>query len=181
MKLASAPKLGKNQPAHNGIAAWQAGREFLGEPTGPPGSVLYVSETPLGLLRSWLERYGCPPNAPILAGGSEEVDVIAESARKHRPDLVIIDSLTDLHAASDGGNIWNAGDVRKLVQPLRALGCAVILVHHTRKSDGASRDSGDFEAAPDMNVSFDPGFPYGERHPPPRRPPAALLRAMERT
>ena len=93
--------------------------------------------------------------------------MIAAAAREHRPDLVIIDSITDLHAASDGGNIWNAGDVRKLIQPLRELGCAVILVHHVRKSDGASRDSGDLEAAPDVNISFDPGFKYGGDTPPP--------------
>ena len=166
-KISAAPKLGKTSLIANGIAAWQAGRAFLDEAAGPPGSVLYVSETPLGVLRSWLERYGCPPDAPILAGGSARVDAIAETARKHRPDLVIIDSLTDLHAASDGGNLWNAGDVRKLIQPLRALGCAVVLVHHVRKSDGASRDSGDLEAAPDMNISFDPGFAFGADDPPP--------------
>ena len=170
-KISAAPKLGKTSLIANGIAAWQAGRAFLGEQTGPPGSVLYVSETPLGLLRSWLERYGCPPDAPILAGGSAGVDAIEEAAREHRPDLVIIDSLTDLHAASDGGNLWNAGDVRKLIQPLRALGCAVVVVHHVRKSDGASRDSGDLEAAPDMNIAFDPGYLFGADDPPrgPRR------------
>ena len=166
-KISAAPKLGKTSLIANGIAAWQAGRAFLGEQTGPAGSVLYVSETPLGVLRSWLERYGCPPDAPILAGGSAGVDAIAEAAREHRPDLVIIDSLTDLHAASDSGSLWNAGDVRKLIQPLRALGCAVVLVHHVRKSDGASRDSGDLEAAPDMNISFDPGFSFGADDPPP--------------
>ena len=166
-KISAAPKLGKTSLIANGIAAWQAGRAFLDEPAGPPGSVLYVSETPLGLLRSWLERYGCPPDAPILAGGSAGVDAIEEAAREHRPDLVIIDSLTDLHAASDGGNLWNAGDVRKLIQPLRALGCAVVVVHHVRKSDGASRDSGDLEAAPDMNIAFDPGYSFGADDPPP--------------
>ena len=166
-KISAAPKLGKTSLLANGIAAWQAGRAFLGEAAGPPGSVLYVSETPLGLLRSWLERYGCPSDAPILAGDSAGVDAIAEAAREHQPDLVIIDSLTDLHAASDGGNLWNAGDVRKLIQPLRALGCAVVLVHHVRKSDGAARDSGDLEAAPDMNIAFDPGYSFGADDPPP--------------
>ena len=166
-KISAAPKLGKTSLLANGIAAWQAGRTFLDEAVGPPGSVLYVSETPLGLLRSWLERYGCPSDAPILAGDSAGVDAIAEAAREHRPDLVIIDSLTDLHAASNGGNLWNAGDVRKLIQPLRALGCAVVLVHHVRKSDGASRDSGDLEAAPDMNIAFDPGYSFGADDPPP--------------
>ena len=166
-KISSAPKLGKTSLLTNGIAAWQAGREFLGEPTGPPGTVLYVSETGIGVLRAWFEQYGCPTDSPILAGGAAAVETIAKSAREHKPDLVVIDSITDLHAASDGGNIWNAGDVRKLIQPLRELGCAVILVHHVRKSDGASRDSGDLEAAPDVNISFDPGFKYGGDTPPP--------------
>ena len=166
-KIAAAPKLGKTSLLINGISAWQEGREFLGEQTGPKGSVLYVSETGPPVLRAWLEQYGCPPGAPIIAGGAAAVDTIAEAARKHKPDLVVVDSITDLHAASDGGNIWNAGDVRKLLQPLRELECAVILVHHVRKSDGKSRDSGDFEAAPDMNVSFDPGSSYGGDVPPP--------------
>ena len=166
-KIAAAPKLGKTSLITNGIAAWQAGQTFLGEQTGPPGSVLYVSETGPAVLRSWFEQYGCPTDAPIIVGGASAVDTIAKSAREHKPDLVVIDSLTDLHAASDGGNLWNAGDVRKLLQPLRELECAVILVHHVRKSDGKSRDSGDFEAAPDMNVTFDPGFDYGGNVPPP--------------
>ena len=166
-KIAAAPKLGKTSLLINGISAWQEGREFLGEQTGPKGSVLYVSETGPPVLRAWLEQYGCPPGSPIIAGGAAPVDDIAEAARKHKPDLVVVDSITDLHAASDGGNIWNAGDVRKLLQPLRELGCAVILVHHVRKSDGRSRDSGDFEASPDMNVSFDPGYKFGGETPPP--------------
>ena len=166
-KISAAPKLGKTSLITNGIAAWQAGQTFLGEQTGPPGSVLYVSETGPAVLRSWFEQYGCPATAPIIVGGAAKVETIAKSAREHKPDLVVIDSLTDLHAASDGGNIWNAGDVRKLIQPLRELGCAVILVHHVRKADGASRDSGDLEAAPDVNISFDPGFKYGGDTPPP--------------
>ena len=167
-KIAAAPKLGKTSLLINGISAWQEGREFLGEPTGPKGSVLYVSETGPPVLRAWLEQYGCPTDAPIIAGGAAKVDDIAEAARKHKPDLVVIDSVTDLHAATDASkNMWNAGDVRKLLQPLRELECAVILVHHVRKSDGKPRDSGDFEAAPDMNVSFDPGSSYGGGVPPP--------------
>ena len=166
-KIAAAPKLGKTSLLTNGIAAWQDGREFLGEQTGPPGSVLYVSETGIGVLRAWFEHYGCPTDAPIIVGGCIDVETIAAAARKHEPELVVIDSLTDLHAASDGGNLWNAGDCRKLLQPLRALGCAVVLVHHVRKSDGVSRDSGDLEAAPDMNITFDPGFAFGGPNPPP--------------
>ena len=166
-KISSAPKLGKTSLLTNGIAAWQAGRKFLGEPTGPPGTVLYMSETGIGVLRAWFEQYGCPTDSPIIAGAAAKVETIAKSAREHKPDLVVIDSITDLHAASDAGNLWNAGDVRKLIQPLRELGCAVILVHHVRKSDGASRDSGDLEAAPDVNISFDPGFKYGGDTPPP--------------
>ena len=166
--LSGAESSGRRQLITNGIAAWQAGQTFLGEQTGPPGSVLYVSETGCGTLRAWLEQYGCPTDAPIVVGGAAKVDDIAEAARKHKPDLVVIDSVTDLHAATDASkNIWNAGDVRKLLQPLRELECAVILVHHVRKSDGKSRDSGDFEAAPDMNVSFDPGHSYGGDVPPP--------------
>ena len=114
-----------------------------------------------------LSNTGARLTRPLIVGGAAAVETIATSAREHKPDLVVIDSLTDLHAASDGGNLWNAGDVRKLLQPLRELECAVILVHHVRKSDGKSRDSGDFEAAPDMNVTFDPGFDYGGNVPPP--------------
>ena len=165
-KISAAPKLGKTSLITNGIAAWQAGQTFLGEQTGPPGSVLYVSETGPAVLRAWFQQYGCPTDAPIIVGGAAAVETIATSAREHKPDLVVIDSLTDLHAASDGGNLWNAGDVRKLLQPLRELECAVVLVHHVRKSDGKSRDSGDFEAAPDMNIYFDPGFDFGGNYPP---------------
>ena len=167
-KISAAAKLGKTSLITCGIAAWQAGREFLGEPTGPKGRVLYVSETGIETLRAWLELYGCPVGAPIDVGGAASVDTIAASARKHKPDLVVVDSITDLCAATEAsGSMWNAGDVRKLLQPLRELGCAVILVHHVRKSDGAARDSGDFEAAPDMNVMFDPGMPFGGDTPAP--------------
>ena len=169
--ICSAPKLGKTSLIANGIAAWQAARPFLGEDCGPPGSVLYISETPLGLLRSWLTRYGCPTGSPIIAGGVATSSTIAVEAAAHIPDLVVIDSVTDLFAASGAGNLWNAGDVRKLIQPLRALGCAVVLVHHVRKSDGMARDSSDLTALTDQNVTFDPGYSFGGGDPPhgPRR------------
>ena len=169
--ICSAPKLGKTSLIANGIAAWQAARPFLGEDCGPPGSVLYVSETPLGLLQSWLTRYGCPTGAPIIAGGVATSSTIAVEAAAQIPDLVVIDSVTDLFAASGAGNLWNAGDVRKLIQPLRALGCAVVLVHHVRKSDGMARDSSDLTALTDQNVTFDPGYSFGGGDPPhgPRR------------
>ena len=169
--ICSAPKLGKTSLIANGIAAWQAARPFLGESCGPPGSVLYVSETPVGLLQSWLTRYGCPAGAPIIAGGVTTSSTIAVEAAAHIPDVVVIDSVTDLFAASGAGNLWNAGDVRKLIQPLRALGCAVVLVHHVRKSDGTARDSSDLTALTDQNVTFDPGYAFGGGDPPngPRR------------
>lgn len=164
--ICSAPKLGKTSLIANGIAAWQAARPFLGESCGPQGSVLYISETPVGLLRSWLTRYGCPAGAPIIAGGVATSSTIAGEAAAHLPDVVVIDSVTDLFAASGAGNLWNAGDVRKLIQPLRALGCAVVLVHHVRKSDGTARDSSDLTALTDQNVTFDPGYAFGGGDPP---------------
>ena len=177
-KITAAAKVGKTSLLTDGIAAWQAQRDFLGEPTGPAGSVLYVSEMPLGILRAWLTRYGCPTDAPILAGATASTEAILTAAAASKPSLVVIDSLTDLFAASDGGTLWNAGDARTLTQPLRALGCAVILVHHVKKSDGQSRDSGDLQASPDMNITFDPGYAFGGDFPPPgpRRPP--ILRAV---
>ena len=169
--ITSAPKLGKTSLIANGIAAWHDGRDFLGEPCGPQGPVLYVSETPVGLLRSWLTRYGCPDDAAIDAGGVRRSSTIVLAAAENVPDLIVIDSITDLFSASGAGNLWNAGDVRKLIQPLRELGCAVVLVHHVRKSDGAARDSSDLTALTDMNVSFDPGYAFGGGDPPsgPRR------------
>ena len=166
--LTGAPKIGKTALLANAISAWQGGRTFLGESSGPTGrGVLYCSEMPVAILRSWLERYGCPTtNAPVIAGGSAAIDAIVEEARKRRPELLVIDSLTDLHAASGVGNLWNAGDVRKLLQPLRALDCAIILTHHVRKSDGASRDSGDVAAFADMNVALDPASRSGPTPPP---------------
>ena len=169
-KITSAPKLGKTSLVACGIAGLARGprvswRAF----TGPPGRVLYVSETPVGVLRAWITRYGCPGDAPIIAGGSASVGRSRNTRpREHQPDLVIIDSLTDLHAASDSGNLWKRRR-RAQVAANRSglLGCAVVLIHHVRKSDGASRDSGDLEAAPDMNVKFDPGFSFGGDDPPP--------------
>ena len=165
--ISSAPKLGKTSLIANGIAAWLGGRDFLGEPCGPSGRVLYVSETPVGLLQSWLTRYGCPADAPIVAGGVARSATIVLAAGEAAPDLIVIDSITDLFSASAGGSMWNAGDVRRLIQPLRALGCAVVLVHHVRKSDGMARDSSDLTALTDQNVTFDPGYAFGGGDPPP--------------
>ena len=175
-KISAAPKLGKTSLLANGIAAWQAGRTFLDEAVGPPGSVLYVSETP----------------SACFARGSSDMGVrlthlfsrvtLRGWMRLRRPRVSIgPTSSSSTHSPismrpANGGNLWNAGDVRKLIQPLRALGCAVVLVHHVRKSDGASRDSGDLEAAPDMNIAFDPGYSFGADDPPPGPRRLRLLR-----
>ena len=170
--LASAPKLGKTSLLASGISAWMAQRPFLGEQPGEVGTCLYVSEMAVAVLRAWLERYGCPQDAPIFAASSLSVDAIVAEALKRRPKLIVVDSLTDVAAASGSANLWSAGEVRRLLAPLRTLGdCAISVVHHVRKSDGAGRDSGDVAAFVDQNISFDPGFPFGADAPPagPRR------------
>ena len=70
----------------------------------------------------------------------------------------MIDSLTAL-AVADGGdvNLWQATDVRRLIDGVRSSGAAVLLVHHTRKNDGTMRDSGDVAAAADVVIEFDAG------------------------
>ena len=125
--------------------------------------------------------YGCPDDAPIDAGGVTTCATIAAAAGAQPPDLVVIDSVTDLFAASGPGNMWNAGDVRKLIQPLRALGCGVVLVHHVRKSDGSARDSSDLTALTDQNVTFDPGYFVWRGRPSTWAAAPGLFRPMART
>lgn len=172
--LSGGPGTGKTSAIVQAIAHWQAGKDFIGERCGPDGGVVYMSEMLPAALHGELERWGCPVGADIRARQSATVDAICAAARKYRPALVVVDSVTAAFAASGGGDLWRADSVRSTFQPLAdlagELGAAVLLVHHVRKSDGAARDSGDLLAFADVCATFEArGGAWGNPEPGDRR------------
>ena len=165
--ITSAPKSGKTTLIADGLSRLFTGEAWLSERCEGDRSlpILIWQEMPIGILRAWVRRHGVARDAPIYAAPMETVEQVLETVEKLKPQAIVIDSLTDLSAASDAGDMWRGSDMRKLIKGLRSSGCAALIVHHVRKSDGAARDSSDITAAVDMIVSFDGGARSGEAPP----------------
>jgi hypothetical protein len=71
-----------------------------------------------------------------------------------RPDLIVIDSLRQAHLGDESSS-QEMAVVMSQARQLAGYGGAVIVVHHTRKNDGAMRGSTEIEAAADAIVDVD--------------------------
>ena len=165
--ITSAPKSGKTTLIADGLSRLYTGEAWLSERCEGDRQrpILVWQEMPIGILRAWVRRHGVDREAPIYAAPMETVDQVLATVEKLRPQAIVIDSLTDLSAASDAGDMWRGADMRRLINGLRSTGCGALVVHHVRKSDGAARDSSDIPAAVDIIVAFDGGQRSGEAPP----------------
>jgi hypothetical protein len=83
-----------------------------------------------------------PPGSVEPTSAMDELETLA---REHRPDLVVLDPLAELHSAPENDN----GAVHAVMAGLRGFAadhqCAVLLLHHTRK--GIAGGAGDPDIA----------------------------------
>lgn len=156
--VAGAPKAGKSQfMLAFGVAATYAG-VFLGQPVEKPLRVMWVqAEIHIAFVHERIARLTRHLDGEarelvrrnLLVTGRVDLDLtndndfalISMAIEDKRPDLVIFDPVINFSSADENDN----GEVRTLLRRIDMLGekfgCAMALVHHTRKNVAA----GDFE------------------------------------
>ena len=172
--IEAGPKWGKTTLLADVLACVYARGEWLDETCGTPGPILYMTEMDPGFLRAWIEGFlpdDCRPAihvAPIC-----KLSELGAAVKEVEPCGVIVDSFIDAFTHDPGkasADEWKASNVRAWHSRLKAVAPASIMTQHTRKSDGAGRDSGDLHAAVDMIIRMkdEDGKAYYDE------PPAAM-------
>jgi hypothetical protein len=168
--LTAREKAGKGLLALDLCAAVAAGEPFLGRPTKQGTAVYCAAEEHLSLLRDRLaSRFGDPaawPDLPMgvlsLAGDTEdrlrledpaEFARLAATVRELRPSVLVLDTLRELHGASED----RSDEMGPLLRPLRQLahqsGAALVVNHHQNKGQ-EFRGSTAIRAAFDQEWAF---------------------------
>ncbi|HUG02586.1 MAG TPA: AAA family ATPase [Longimicrobiales bacterium] len=155
-------KAGKSTLARGAAASKTHGVSFLGEPCGEAGTVLWCGwEEDLGdLLRNSVAMQVDPERMHVGVNVQTQAEVRAAILRI-RPALTVIDSLVEFAAkCPDPPKSGDAQGWRRVVGYLsddaRESGSAVLLIHHSRKEDGASRDSNAITAKVDASLEIHP-------------------------
>jgi hypothetical protein len=140
-------------------AAFKAGRV--------PKLALIYSEMSSARMRHFCNLRGFQPEwlARVKVSKIKNVQKCVKRIKALDPDFVLVDSLTPLVVASGGrpGSLWDPIVSRSVLQPLADTGACVLTTHHTRKEDGALRDSGDIEAGVDMIITTELDDPKSDR------------------
>lgn len=131
------------------------------QPPEMPQSMLVVIEKNRHLLSAYFNQLvpvkGNKSADRVMVTRNGSVSGLKQRVERYRPEVVIIDSLT-YFASRNRVDLWTPGAIRELIEEniRKVVGdsCAVLLVHHTRKSDGTARDSSDIINAVDMVVSM---------------------------
>jgi hypothetical protein len=108
----------------------------------------------LGLVSSdalWVHSWGAhsPPEPfPSVLQLPDAFEPLEAMVYAKRPALVVIDSLRQAHTGDESSS-QEMARVMSQVKRFATLGAAVVIVHHTRKNDGAMRGSTEIEATAD--------------------------------
>ncbi len=172
--LGGAPKCCKSWLGLDIVVSVVSGSPCLGalDVTEPGGALVYMAEDALGVVKTrlsgicrhrGLDLAALPLDvitAPAIRLDLErDQDRLAETVRRLRPRLLLLDPFVRLHRIDEN----NAGDVSALLAYLRALqrehDLAIVVTHHARKNGptGAQagqglRGSGDLHAWGDSNL-----------------------------
>lgn len=157
--LYSAPdKGGKSTLLTAGCAAVSRGDAFLdGDAPDEPVRTLWVClEEHQGTLVQRFQLYNAHMNnVRIMAYPPNAREDLREAVELWKPDVVVIDTLVRYAEGSvklSGDAQQWAGLMKDFIVLARTNHCAVIVLHHARRSDGQSRDSGDITSASDMVI-----------------------------
>lgn len=165
--LAAPDKAGKSTLAAHGAAALTRGLPYLGGPT-TAGCVLWcgLEESPGDAVRRFAELNADPDKVRLLFATPDDLyEKLRATLESWEPDLLLVDSLAEyarvlLGRSPDDGDAAGWGEVvRPLVALCRAADCAILLLHHPRRSDGQYRGSGEIAAAVDCLLEMQPAKP----------------------
>ena len=174
------PKWGKTTVLSDAISQILTTGQWLGQEAAAPATpVLWYSEMSIGTLRAWLERRCGDARPEVHACRVKGVGAMRTDAEALSPKLVVVDSLIELLAVIVGRDEGKASDVRWVGRTLRSIfgpDAAILLVQHTRKSDGVGRGSGDLHGLPDQIVSMADDKGHVAFLPPPRHRTGRILR-----
>ncbi|MFN0118119.1 MAG: AAA family ATPase [Elusimicrobiota bacterium] len=162
--IAGSPKAGKTTFTYHLIRAITAGEDFLDLPTRQCQVLLLALEEHSQDVRDRINQLQINHqklyiHQGILPANSIEIAEIEKTIRDKNIELVVIDTLARFWAVKDENN---ASDVGKGLTPIlnlcRRTNCAILLLHHTRKSPGDDgsdiRGSGDIFALMDIALIF---------------------------
>ncbi len=143
--LAAREKDGKSTLATSGAAAVTMGFRFLDD-SCPLGTVLWVAveEHPHDLAARADTFHVNPDRLYVLGQGDRPVETLQAAVEELKPVLVVIDTLATwaVDLVSDPGDSTQWTPVMaSLSQIARDSNAAILLLHHSRKSDGGYRDS----------------------------------------
>jgi hypothetical protein len=156
--LVGPPKGGKSTLAGKAAAAKTRGDWFLGAKLTPGNVVICAPDESLGdTVRRLHEMRADPDRVQLLSFAPPNLLAsLRELLTRWPASVVIVDSLAEYArlvrgSAPEDGDSSGWGDVvRPLVQLVcREMGCALLLLHHPRRSDGAYRGSSEIFAAVD--------------------------------
>lgn len=162
------PGAAKSWLAYDLVCAVTEGRDWLGfgSPTigTNPSALILNYDNPhaecgrrflrLGLKRDahvWVHSWGTytgPEGYPAVLQFPDGIEPLEKIIYAKRPSLIVIDSLRQAHTSDES----SSQEMAKIISQFRRftlMGCAVVIVHHTRKNDGSMRGSTEIEASAD--------------------------------
>ncbi|MDO6763407.1 AAA family ATPase [Agarivorans sp. 1_MG-2023] len=144
---------GKSLFAYSLSVAIAGGSEsFLGQRCSSGKKVLYVDgEMSTNTVAARVDSLGQHPNVDYLSvpnlsrafdlSGTEDREALLLNVSAGGYDFVVIDNVRTLFGMADENHAQSWTSVNDLVVRLRALGCAVIVIHHTNKGGEYSGSS----------------------------------------
>lgn len=155
--LAAPDKAGKSTYAAHGAAVLTRGGWWLGSRTTQGRAVICAPDEALGdTVRRLHELRAVPDRVRLLSIRPPDLLASLRGLLTEWPaELVVIDSLAEWArivcgtAPEDGDTAGWGAVVRPLVHLARDHGCALLILHHPRRSDGQYRGSGEIAAAVD--------------------------------
>jgi len=160
--IAAPEKAGKSTLVGHAASALTKGRYFLGEKL-EPGRVVWVGleEAPGDAVRRFMELDADGSRVQMVTSAPKNLLGAIRSLLAEWPaDLLVVDSLQEYARITQGegpksgdASAW-AAVVRPLVAVTREFDIAGQILHHTRRSDGKYRDSGEIGAAMDAMLEM---------------------------
>lgn len=142
--LAAREKMGKSTTMGAAAARVSTGGDFL-DGTCLQGPVLWLGlEEHNDDIAARFQRFEAEPGMVFIATGACGMREIEKATRERRPALIVVDTLPafveDLVDDAQKSASWTPVMLR-FSRLAHSSGAAVVLLHHSRKSDGRYRDS----------------------------------------
>ena len=164
--LVGEPNVGKSWISLSlAVSMADGAKTWMGMPMNAHGKVLYIDEeNPHDVVYNRLHKLGMNDFSNLRYLHRQGVrldrnfDKLLDEAITYQPDMIVLDSLTRFHTRDEN----NAGEMAGLFNDsinmlCRETGAAVIILHHTNKSESTSsyvrtRGSSDIGAAVDCGI-----------------------------